>query len=105
MELKMVNLAIGKLSDDMEKMQEQIKEIFIQLSVLKIKKNEVEKPLNLPQEENELLTLKEVRKILKMSRNSILKMIENKLINPIRLTDRTVRYVKSEIQTLIKSIP
>jgi predicted DNA-binding transcriptional regulator AlpA len=103
MELKMVNLAIGKLSDDIEKINEQIKEIFIQLSLLKIKKNEIEKPINVAQEENELLTLKEVRKILKMSRNSILKMIENKLINPIRLTDRTVRYVKSEIQTLLKS--
>lgn len=104
MDLKIISLAIGKLADDMEKIQEQIKEIHTELSILKSKKNEVISPLIITENTNELITLQEVRKTLKMSRNSILKMVEKKLINPVRLTDRTVRYVKSEIQTLIKSV-
>lgn len=104
MDLKIISLAIGKLADDMEKIQEQIKEIHSELSILKSKKNEVISPLIITENTNELITLQEVRKTLKMSRNSILKMVEKKLINPVRLTDRTVRYVKSEIQTLIKSV-
>ena len=103
MDLKMVNLAIGKLSDDLEKVQGQIKEIFIQISLLKMKKNEIEKPQILAKPDNEFITLQEVRKILKMSRNSILRMIESNLIRPVRLTSRTIRFVKSEIQELIKS--
>lgn len=103
MDLKMLNLAIGKLADDAEKMKEQMKEIFIQLSVLKNKKTESESPQFIVPSENEFITLQEVRKILKMSRNSVLQMVENGLIKPVRLTKRTIRYVKSDIQSIIKS--
>lgn len=103
MDLKMINLAIGKLSDDLEKMQGQIKEILSELSILKSKKVEVISPQIPFENTNELITLKEVRNTLKMSRNSILKMIKKNLITPVRFTERTVRYVKTEIQKLIKS--
>jgi len=102
MDLKMLNLAIGKLSDDQETMKEQIKEIFIQLSALKLQRRDIESPQVPLHSDNEFITLQEVRKVLKMSRNSILQMVKDKLIRQVRFSKRTIRYVKSEIQSLIK---
>ncbi|MCE3295132.1 MAG: Prophage regulatory protein (AlpA) [Crocinitomicaceae bacterium] len=104
MELKMINLAIGKLSDDVEQMKEQIRDILFQITALKTKRDDIQSTsIAQPVKEPEFITLKQVREILKMSRNSVLQMIKNGLIHPVRLTKRTVRFVKSEIQALIKA--
>lgn len=104
MDLKMVNLAIGKLSDDLENLKEQFKEMMSQIAVLKMKKMEMESPqIPLHGIEAEFITMQRVREILKMSRNSVLQLIRSGLIRQVRLTKRTIRYVKSEVLTLVNS--
>ena len=98
----MITLAIGKLSDEVEQLKEQIREILLQIKALKIKTPEQDAPpIPLHGSETEFITLKQVREILKMSRNSVLQMVENKLIRQVRMTKRTIRYVKSEILALL----
>lgn len=102
MDLQMMELVIKQLLGEQDKMKEQIKELQIQVSVLRLPKRDLDSPQLPLHSDNEFITMQEVRKILKMSRNSVMQMIENNLIHPVRLTKRTIRYVKSEIQSLIK---
>jgi predicted DNA-binding transcriptional regulator AlpA len=103
MDLKMINLAIGKLSDDMEKIKEQMKEVFIQLTSLKTYKAEPVHQVETRQHSTEFITLMDIMKILKMSRNSVLTLIRKGLIREIRFTKRTIRYNKSEVLALAKN--
>ncbi len=105
MDAKMIALAIGKLSDEVEQLKEQNREMMLQIKALKIKTpNQETPPVSLHGSEPEFITLKQVREILKMSRNSVYQMIENELIRPVRMTKRTIRYVKSEILALTKNL-
>ncbi|MGV3632281.1 MAG: helix-turn-helix transcriptional regulator [Bacteroidota bacterium] len=103
MDEKMINLAIGKLADDMEKLKAEIKEILIELKALKQSKTDTIVPKPAIKYDNEFLTLKEVREVLKMSRNSIIKLVEDGLIRPIRFSGRTIRYSKEEILSLLEA--
>ena len=100
MDLKMFSLALGKLSDELEILRTEMKEIKIQIAALKQRKPEFDGPQIPLHSEAEFITMQQVRKILKMSRNSVLQMVENGLIRQVRLTKRTIRYVKAEIQSL-----
>ena len=100
---KMIDLAIGKLADDMEKLKVEIKEILIELKTLKQNKTDTAVSQPAVKSDNEFLTLKEVREVLKMSRNSIIKLVEDGLIRPIRFSGRTIRYSKEEILSLLEN--
>lgn len=99
----MMELAFKQLHSEQEKIKEQIKELFIHLTALRQRKTDYDSPRLPLHSDDELITMQEVRKILKMSRNSVMQMIENGLIQPVRLTKRTIRYVKSEILSLVKT--
>lgn len=101
MENQMLELALKQLLSEQEKMKEQIKDLQVQVSFLKTPKKDAELTHHTTKQDDELITIQEVRKILKMSRNSINQMIEKGLLNPVRLTKRSIRYLKSEIQNLI----
>lgn len=97
----MVNLAIGKLSDEIEKLKEQLKESFNQISLLKNKKSESTQ-IPIQQQDDEFLKMMQVRNILKMSRNSIMKLVRDGVLKEVRVNDRSIRYIKSEVQSLMK---
>ncbi|MGV3631293.1 MAG: helix-turn-helix domain-containing protein [Bacteroidota bacterium] len=100
MDLKLINL-IGKMSDDVEKLKEMVKDLTIQVAALKTEKREA-----LPQTENsnhsltEFITVNDIMKILKLSRNSVLGLIKSGFIREIRFTSRTIRYNKNEVLAL-----
>ncbi|MGV3629904.1 MAG: helix-turn-helix domain-containing protein [Bacteroidota bacterium] len=100
--MKLIVLSIGKLSDDVDKLKEMVKDLTTQLTELKNQKcmpavtNEKLKQ----QSEVEFITLIEVMKILKMSRNSVLGLIRNGIIREIRFTNRSIRYNKNEVLAL-----
>ena len=101
MDMKLILLSIGKLSDDMEKLKEMVKNLTAEVAELKVKGRESttnEKPKQQP--EVEFITLTEVMKILKMSRNSVLGLIRNGVVREIRFTNRTIRYNKNEVLAL-----
>ena len=105
MDMKLIHLSIGKLSDDVEKLKEMVKDLTIQVTALKAEKREV---LPQPEKSNqhplvEFITLIDIMKILKLSRNSVLGLIKSGFIREIRFTSRTIRYNKNEVLALAKA--
>ena len=77
MNAQMLELALKQLLAEQDKMKEQIRELSIQLSVLKLPKRDLDSPQLPLHSDDELITMQQVRKILKMSRHSIEQMIKD----------------------------
>ena len=101
----MVMLAVEKLSDDLNKLKDEFE-------ALKRKYKDLEEQLNnsfrspekvVHEPEVEALTMKQLRAKLQLSRNAVEQLIREGNIRMVRLGKRTIRYVKSEIDSLFKS--
>lgn len=105
MDIKLIKLAVERLSDQLEKLQHQHDQLQQQFTELK-KGGSTSPPNSVPERslasEDELLTIQEARTLLKVSKNSFLKLVENKYIKAIRLNLRTIRYSKFGVLNYIR---
>lgn len=102
MELKVIMLALESLSQKVESLSQENKELRLEVNALKRKSNEpVSNTVVQPQKEDELLTIQSARTILGLSRSGFLKLVNDGFIKPIRMNLRTVRYSRQLIQEYI----
>lgn len=105
METKMLNLAIGKLSDEVDTLKKQVTELLNEVTKLKsinstvhlVKEEKVESNNDI------LLDTKEVMKILGVCYNSLYKLVREGLIKPIKINQKRVRFTKISILNYIQS--
>ncbi len=103
MELKVILLALESLSQKIETVSQENKELRLEINALKRKTNEpVSNQKFESQKEDELLTIQSARTILGLSRSGFLKLVKDGLIKPIRMNLRTVRYSRRFIQEYIE---
>lgn len=102
METKLLKLAVERLTEDVEQLKVEMKWLK-NLFISKLKKMESFSGSgeNLPPEDK-LLDLMQVRKVLNVSRNSVLTMVKEGRLRAVRINQRTIRYSRSEVQALIK---
>lgn len=98
MDVKLLQLAVQNLSDRLDKLEKENKELKAEVQELKrmkmpLTKDQSQKDVEL----NEFLTLKEAISLLKISRSGFLRMVEDGILIPIRMNLRTLRYSKREI--------
>ena len=101
MELKVILLALESLSQKIETVSQENKELRLEINALKRRTNE---PVSnqVTQKEDELLTIQSARSILGLSRSGFLKLVKDGLIKPIRMNLRTVRYSRRFLQEYIE---
>ena len=101
MELKVILLALESLSQKIETVSQENKELRLEINALK--RRTIEPVSNqVTQKEDELLTIQSARSILGLSRSGFLKLVKDGLIKPIRMNLRTVRYSKRFLQEYIE---
>ena len=104
METKLLNIAVMKLSDDLDetktKLEQALKEIVELKKTCSHHSSEEQKPV--PVEEDSLLNIKEVLSKLGICYNSLNKLIKQGLIKPIRINQRRIRFSRSSIIQYIR---
>lgn len=105
METKLLKLAIERLADQVEKLEGKHGEL--QHQVVDLKKgiaspHSDQRGQKAVVSEDELLTILEARTLLKVSKNSFLKLVERGELHAIRLNLRTIRYSKHGILDYIR---
>jgi hypothetical protein len=104
MELQLIQLAIKALVSDMEALKAENKEMKQEIIALK-RQQTSQVPV---QQEKQIQTdvmlgLLDARRLLGVSRNTFLKMVESGTIKPIRMNQRTIRYSKVSIMEFIEN--
>ncbi len=106
METKMLNLAIGKLSDEVETLKKQVSDLINEVTKLKMNNSPISSSTEIQVESNKelLLDTKEVMKLLGICYNSLYKLVREGLIKPIKINQRRVRFTKISILRYIHSV-
>ncbi len=106
METKMLNLAIGKLSDEVDTLKKQVTELLSEVKRLKsnISSEQEIKEVKVESNNDILLDTKEVMKILGVCYNSLYKLVREGLIKPIKINQKRVRFTKISILKYIQSV-
>ena len=99
METKLLQLALEKLSEDYEKLKNEVKELRAELAAKSIAYPEVPTIVK----DDELLNYKDVQLMLGVCYNSLKKLIKLGDIIPIRLNERRIRFSKQSILNYIKA--
>lgn len=104
MEIKLLNLAVSRLSDEIEKLRSELTEVKSELTKVK-----TTQPLTsvigqtlIESEKNVLLDAKEVMNMLGISFNTLYKLVKQGLIKRIKINQRRIRYEKSSIKEYIE---
>jgi excisionase family DNA binding protein len=93
------------MNEEIEKLKLVVKEQQVHISQLQ--KRSTLQPLSEPvidRKEDELLDLQQVKKILNIGRNSLLKLVKEGVFKAIKLNRRTVRYSRQAIMDYIERI-
>jgi len=102
----MLNLAIGKLSDEVDTLKRQVTELLSEVKILKsnISSEQEIKEVKVESNNDILLDTKEVMKILGVCYNSLYKLVREGLIKPIKINQKRVRFTKISILKYIQSV-
>lgn len=102
----MLNLAIGKLSDEVDTLKKQVLELLKEVSRLKsnVSSEQEIKEVKVESNNDILLDTKEVMKILGICYNSLYKLVREGLIKPIKINQKRVRFTKISIMRYIQSV-
>ena len=98
-----VRLAIERMSEEIEKLKQLVNDQQKRISELERNRNRsavVE--TSAPKNEDELLNNEQVKRILKIGKNSLIKLVRDGVLVAIRLNERTVRFSKSAIMEYIQ---
>ena len=102
MDMTLIKLAIERLSEEVERLKTANKEQQQRILQLeKQDKNSVTVQPNQPRKTDELLTLMQVKQILSVGRNSILKLVKEGQLNAIKINRRSVRYSHNSVMKYI----
>jgi excisionase family DNA binding protein len=98
-----VKLAIERMSEEIEKLKVQVREQQQRISQLEKTGNRVT-PIetNSSKKEDELLNNQQVKQILKIGKNSLIKLVRDGVLVAIRMNERTVRFSKAAIMEYIE---
>ncbi|TSJ39776.1 helix-turn-helix domain-containing protein [Fluviicola chungangensis] len=98
-----VKLAIERMSEEIERLKQTVKDQQKQISELERNKNRntVVEP-ETPKIEDELLNNEQVKSILKIGKNSLIKLVREGVLVAIRINERSVRFSRSAIMEYIR---
>jgi DNA-binding transcriptional regulator GbsR (MarR family) len=98
-----VKLAIERMSEEIERLKQTVKDQQKQISELERNRNRntVVEP-DKPKIEDELLNNEQVKSILKIGKNSLIKLVREGVLVAIRINERTVRFSRSAIMEYIR---
>lgn len=99
----MVKLAFEQLSGEIEKLKQIIDAQKRRIDHLdRLKSDQQPSALPEPKQSDELLTNQQVKQILKIGKNSLIKLVRDGVLVAIRFNDRTVRFSKLAIMQYIE---
>lgn len=99
----MVKLAFEQLSGEIEKLKQIIESQKRRIDQLdRLKNDQQTNVLPEPKHADELLTNQQVKQILKIGKNSLIKLVRDGVLVAIRFNDRTVRFSKMAIMQYIE---
>lgn len=93
---KLVRKQFEQLTEEINELKALQRVILDELHALRKSKKEVSA------ENEDWLDIKGVCKYLKICKNSVLKLIQNEVITPYRINERTLRFSKQELKENIK---
>jgi predicted DNA-binding transcriptional regulator AlpA len=98
-----VKLAIERMSEEIERLKQTVQDQ--QKRILELERNRnrtsiVEPPT--PKNDDELLNNEQVKHILKIGKNSLIKLVRDGVLIAIRINERTVRFSRSAIMEYIE---
>lgn len=98
-----VKLAIERMSEEIERLKQIVAEQQKRISEWeRIKnRNEVVEP-ETPKIEDELLNNEQVKSILKIGKNSLIRLVREGVLVAIRINERSVRFSRSAIMEYIR---
>lgn len=98
-----VKLAIERMSEEIERLKQTVKDQQKQISELERNRNRstVVEP-DKPKIEDELLNNEQVKSILKIGKNSLIKLVREGVLVAIRINERSVRFSRSAIMEYIR---
>ena len=97
-----VKLAIERMSEEIERLKQTVGEQQKRISELERNRNRsmVVEPIT-PKNEDELLNNEQVKSILKIGKNSLIKLVREGVLVAIRINERSVRFSRSAIMEYI----
>jgi hypothetical protein len=100
----MVKLAIERMNEELEKLKLVVKEQQLHIAHLQKRANsQPEKSEPAAQrKEDELLDIQQVKRILNIGKNSLIKLVKEGVIIAIKINQRTVRYSRLAIMEYIE---
>ena len=98
-----VKLAIERMSEEIERLKQTVGEQQKRISELERNRNRsmVVEPIT-PKSEDELLNNEQVKSILKIGKNSLIKLVREGVLVAIRINERSVRFSRSAIMEYIQ---
>ena len=98
-----VKLAIERMSEEIERLKQTVGEQQKRISELERNRNRsmVVEPIP-PKNEDELLNNEQVKSILKIGKNSLIKLVREGVLVAIRINERSVRFSRSAIMEYIQ---
>ena len=99
-----VKLAIEKMSEEIEKLKKTIIEQQKRISDLERLRSQCSsvEAVTIKNEDDELLNNEQVKRILKIGKNSLIKLVRDRVLVVIRINERTVRFSKRSIMEYIQ---
>lgn len=98
-----VKLAIERMSEEIEKLKAQVREQQQRISHLEKTGNRVTHiETSSSKKEDELLNNQQVKQILKIGKNSLIKLVRDGVLVAIRMNERTVRFSRAAIMEYIE---
>lgn len=99
----LVKLAIERMSEEIEKLKAQVNEQQRRITLLEKNGNRTLpiEPIT-KKKEDELLNNQQVKRILNIGKNSLIKLVRDGVLVAIRMNERTVRFSKAAIMEYIE---
>ena len=98
-----VKLAIERMSEEIEKLKTQVNEQQRRIALLEKNGNRT-LPIELIQnkKDDELLNNQQVKRILNIGKNSLIKLVRDGVLVAIRMNERTIRFSRAAIMEYIE---
>ncbi|WP_430404252.1 helix-turn-helix domain-containing protein [Fluviicola sp.] len=98
-----IKLAIERMSEEIERLKQTVGEQQKRISELEKNKNRstIIEP-TAPKPSDELLNNEQVKSILKIGKNSLIKLVRDGVLVAIRMNERTVRFSRAAIMEYIE---
>lgn len=99
-----VKLAIERMNEEIERLKLTVKEQQLQIAQLQkqVRLQAPPEPVQQPQQQDELLDMQQVKRILNIGKNSLLKLVREGVLVAIKINRRAVRYSRVAVMEYIE---